>query len=360
MKELERLEAVNRFLKLEISKEKELKEIVRLAASICGTETALITLIDENTQHIIFRHEFDFDKTPREQAFCNHVIQQGGIMIIPDANKDDRFMDNPLVTGNPHIRFYAGAPLTTQDGHNLGSLCVIDKMPSALSFIQQQMLVALSKQVIQLLEFDASLKILKDQYLMARKSEAQMRAFFETSIDSHLLLGKDFEIIAFNKAIDSYIKKSYGLSMEAGNSMRKFIHPDNLDMVYQDYLKALKGQPVLTQRKTTNGEEEFWRIIRYEPAFNIDGQIFGVAINSTDITAQVEQREIVLSQNESLKEIAWIQSHELRKPVATILGLLDLLRLNGEVEKIEELQIMEKVAIELDHKIRTIVSRTHS
>ncbi|RZK15450.1 MAG: hypothetical protein EOO43_15085 [Flavobacterium sp.] len=127
-----------------------------------------------------------------------------------------------------------------------------------------------------------------------------------------------------------------------------------------DYLKALKGQPVLTQRKITHGEEEFWRIIRYEPAYNNEGHIFGVSINSTDITAQVEQREIVLSQNESLKEIAWIQSHELRKPVATILGLLDLLRLNGEVEKIEELQIMEKVAIELDQKIKLIVSRTHS
>ena len=88
LKELERLAAVNRFLKLEISKEKEIQEIVELAAKICGTPTALVTL-------------------------------------VADTLLDNRFVDNPLVTGGPGIRFYAGAPLTTQDEFNLGSLCVI-------------------------------------------------------------------------------------------------------------------------------------------------------------------------------------------------------------------------------------------
>lgn len=360
MKELERLQAVNRFLKLEISREKELQEIVALAASICNTKTALITLIDEDTQHIIFKHEFAFDKTTREQAFCNHVISQSSVMIVPDAMKDNRFLNNALVTENPHIRFYAGAPLTTQDGHNLGSLCVIDQNPAELSYIQQQMLTALSKQVIQLLEFDASLTILKDQYLQARRSEAEMRAFFETSIDCHLLLGKEFEIIAFNKAWDNHVKSSYNLNMEPGRSMHAFLHPDNVDMVYEDYMKALEGTPVLSQKKVTNGSQEFWRITRYEPALNNEDQIFGVSINSTDITSEVEQKEIVVLQNESLKEIAWIQSHEIRKPVATILGLMNLLKLNGHIEKIQELQLMEQVVVELDNKIRLIVDHAAS
>jgi len=360
MRELERLQAVNRFLKLEISREKELQEIVALAASICNTETALITLIDEDTQHIIFKHEFAFDKTTREDAFCNHVISQNNVIVVPDAMKDSRFINNPLVTGNPHIRFYAGSPLTTRDGHNLGSLCVIDQSPAELTFIQQQMLAALSKQVIQLLEFDASVNILKDQYLQARKSEAQMRAFFETSIDCHLLLGKEFEIIAFNKAWDNHVKNSYNLNMTQGESMRGYLHPKNVNMVFNDFCKALAGAPVLSQQKVTNGSQEFWRITRYEPAFNNEGQIFGVSINSTDITSEVEQREIVGLQNKSLKEIAWIQSHEVRRPVATILGLMDLLRLDGHVEKIQELQLMEQAAIELDDKIRLIVNHTTS
>jgi hypothetical protein len=360
MKELERLKAVNRFLKLEISREKNLQEIVALAASICNTKTALITLIDEDTQHIIFKHEFAFDKTTREQAFCNHVILQNSVVIVPDAMADDRFLNNPLVTGNPHIRFYAGAPLTTQDGHNLGSLCVIDQKPAELSLIQQQMLTSLSKQVIQLLEFDASLRILKDQYLQARRSEAEMRAFFETSIDCHLLLGREFEIIAFNKAWDTYVKNSYNLNIETGKSMRGFLHPDNIEMVYSNYRKALEGTPVLSQNKVTNGLQEFWRITRFEPALNEEDQIFGVSINSTDITSEVEQKEIVGNQNESLKQIAWIQSHEIRRPVATILGLMDLLKLNGHIESIEELQLMEQAVVELDDKIRLIVNHAAS
>ncbi|RZK18112.1 MAG: GAF domain-containing protein [Flavobacterium sp.] len=320
----------------------------------------MITLIDEDTQHIIFKHEFAFDKTTREDAFCNHVISQNNVIVVPDAMKDSRFLDNPLVTGNPHIRFYAGASLTTQDGHNLGSLCVIDQRPAELTNIQQQMLAALSKQVIQLLEFDASLNILKDQYLQARRSEAEMRAFFETSIDCHLLLGRDFEIIAFNKAWDNHVKSSYNLNMTPGESMRPYLHPKNVNMVYNDFYKALTGTPVLSQQKVSNGSQEFWRITRYEPAFNNEGQIFGVSINSTDITSEVEQREIVGLQNKSLKEIAWIQSHEVRRPVATILGLMDLLRLDGHVERIQELQLMEQAAIELDDKIRLIVNHTTS
>ena len=360
MKELERLQAVNRFLKLKISKEQEMEEILALAATICNTKTALITLIDEDTQHIIFKHEFAFDKTTREQAFCAHVISQHGVMVVPDAMKDERFIDNPLVTGSPNIRFYAGAPLTTQDGHNLGSLCVIDQNPAELSHMQQQMLAALSRQVIQLLEFDASLRILKDQYVKAKRSEAEMRAFFDTSIDCHLLLGMDFEIIAFNKAWDNHVKTSYNLTMEHGKSMRAFLHPKNVDMVHIDYTKALEGTPVLSQQNVTNGSQEFWRITRYEPAVNNEGEIFGVSINSTDITSEVQQKEIVITQNESLKEIAWIQSHEIRKPVATILGLMDLLKAHSHVDEIQEFQLLEQAVAELDSKIRLVVKRAAS
>ncbi|RZK01837.1 MAG: hypothetical protein EOO43_23750 [Flavobacterium sp.] len=92
MNELGRLQAVNRFLELEISKEKELQEIVFLTASICGTQTALINLMDEDTQHIIFKHEFDFNQTQREDAFCNHVISQNDVLVIPDAKSDYRFL----------------------------------------------------------------------------------------------------------------------------------------------------------------------------------------------------------------------------------------------------------------------------
>lgn len=89
------------------------------------------------------------------------------------------------------------------------------------------------------------------------------------------------------------------------------------------YLKAIQlhGTPILSQQKVTNGSQEFWRITRYEPTVNNEGEVFWVSIDSTDITSEVRQKEIGITQNESSKEIAWTQSHEIRRPVATILGL---------------------------------------
>ncbi|RYE50132.1 MAG: hypothetical protein EOP48_20310 [Sphingobacteriales bacterium] len=142
--------------------------------------------------------------------------------------------------------------------------------------------------------------------------------------------------------------------------MSAFLHPDNIDVFHQDYIKALTGKPSLVHRQITNGTEVFWRIIRYEPAYNNEGQIFGVIVNSTDITTQVEQKEKISSQHESLKEIAWIQSHKIRKPVATILGLLNLIDLEGHMEDIQELTLIQTAAYELDEKIRLIVGHANS
>ena len=358
LRELERLAAVNRFLKLEISKEKELQEIVELAAKICGTPTALITLIDADTQYIKFKVGFRPDTTSRADAFCNHVIEQDEVMIVPDAQLDERFVNNPLVTGDPDIRFYAGAPLTTQDGLNLGSLCVIDQQPKQLSELQQQMLAALSKQVIQLLEFDSSIRLLKDQFIAARKAEIELRSFFESSIDCHLLLGKDFEVLAFNKAIERLVATAYGKILARGKDMDQYLNPKFRQDFYANYQKALRGTAAFEQRKINYGQQQIWWLIKYEPAFNPDGEIIGVSVNSTDVTARVEHEQTVTAQNESLREIAFIQSHELRRPVASIIGLMDLLKSDERANGIEELELMAKAVAELDEKIHLVVGYT--
>jgi PAS domain S-box-containing protein len=357
-RELERVRAVNRFLKLELSKEKELQEIISLAAEICGTPTALITFIDQDTQYIRFKQAFKYDTTLRENAFCHHVIDGEEVMVVPDATLDDRFVNNPLVTGDPNIRFYAGSPLTTHEGYNLGSLCVIDQLPGSLTYLQQKMLKALAKQVIQLLEFDASIQILKEQCIEATQNEIELRSFFESSIDNHLLLGKNFEVLAFNKAWESYVQSAYGLKLQRGQAMTTFLHPDNVEVFYDDYCKALKGTAVFVQRRVKHMTEYVWRIIKFEPAFDNDGKIIGVSVNSTDITKKVQNEQTVLAQSESLKEIAFIQSHELRRPVASILGLMDILKMDGHVQAIEELQLMGKAVEELDEKIRLVVNYT--
>lgn len=358
LKELERLQAVNRFLTLEIDKEKELNDIVRMAAEICGTSTALITLLDDQTQYIRFKVGFDKDTTNKKDAFCAHVIEQYEVMMVPDALLDGRFANNPLVTGNPNIRFYAGAPLTTQDGHNLGSLCVIDQSPKLLSALQLQMLEVLSRQVIHIFEFEISITILKKQFVEARNSEIKLRSFFESSKSCHLLLGKDFDILAFNKSLEKFILNTFRSTVSEGTDIRSFVHKDHFQSFEENYKNALAGNSAVSEMYLTYEHAAIWWYMTYEPAYNQTGEIIGVSFNATDITKRISQEKLVVAQNESLKKIAFMQSHELRRPVSTIMGIMDLIKSEDYVTSKEELLILEQAVEELDNKIRMIVNYT--
>lgn len=147
-----RLDALRNYQILDTGVEKAYQDIVELAGAICNTPIAVICLVDSDRQWFKARAGLDAAETSRDVAFCAHAIHGRELFIIPDATLDDRFFDNPLVTNDPSIRFYAGAPLCNQDGHVLGTLCAIDRKPNALNDFQQRALEILSQQVIQLLE----------------------------------------------------------------------------------------------------------------------------------------------------------------------------------------------------------------
>lgn len=132
--------------------EKEFDELTRLTAIICNKPIANITFIDKQTQWIKSSIGLEISCTDRDTAFCNRTIQSKNILEIPDASLDPEFRNNPFVLGDPHIRFYAGAPLITADGYEIGSLCVIDQKPGLLSEDQREALTTLSHSVISLLE----------------------------------------------------------------------------------------------------------------------------------------------------------------------------------------------------------------
>ena len=148
--EQNRLDALNSYEILDTAHEQEYNDIVEIASQICGTNIALISLIDKNRQWFKSNIGLNATETSRDISFCGHAINlPDDIFLVPDARLDKRFSDNPLVTGEPNIVFYAGAPLVDDDGFALGTICVLDSAPKKLNEKQINALKILSRQVIQ-------------------------------------------------------------------------------------------------------------------------------------------------------------------------------------------------------------------
>src|SRR5215469_351708 len=150
--EAKRLKVLWQYDVLDTVPEEVFDDLTELAARICEAPIALISLVDENRQWFKSKVGISVNETSRDISFCAHAIRQHELFIIPDATQDLRFAKNPLVTSDPKIRFYAGAPLITPDGHALGTLCVIDKVPRELRPEQKQALRVLARRVMTQLE----------------------------------------------------------------------------------------------------------------------------------------------------------------------------------------------------------------
>jgi PAS domain S-box-containing protein len=363
MNEILRLQSVERFAGYDLQADKDLLQLLEMASEICGTPIATINLLDKDTQWIKARIGLDITCTPREVSFCNDTIRQHDLVLVPNTLNDERFVNHPLVTGKPNIRFYVGAPLITQEGHCLGTLCIIDSKPKKLNKYQKLMVKMLSKQIMTMMELKLSHNLLvrHEQQVLEQKrlnteAEIKLRSFFESSVNFHVLLGKQFEVIDYNKTAYSFVKKAYGKKLTRGSNFVDYIEPSFKHTFVDHYLACLEGEKAYEEGYTDYDVlGRIWWEASFEPATDGDMEIIGISYSIRNVTERKRYEQKILTQNQSLRKIAHIQSHEYRGPLASIIGLMNLIKMENYVASVEYLQMMDVAVTRLDDKIGEVV-----
>jgi len=249
--ETRRLEALNSYNVLDTLPEKEFDAITRLASYICQVPIALISLIDEERQWFKSKVGLDAVETSRADAFCNYTILSDEILEINNAAEDETFKNNPFVTGDDHIRFYAGAPLIDPDGHRLGSLCVVDTVPRKLTFEQRDALRTLADEIMshfvvskQKRELENSVKIHKEFFNL-----------FNSSPEIHLIADKDSNIELINNSVKTIL--GYDPREAIGRSLWDFVVGHNREQFVPLIEKAVAtGQSYEMETQTISADNK--------------------------------------------------------------------------------------------------------
>lgn len=255
--ESQRLEALKQYAILDTEPEQAFDDLVALAAKICQTPIALVSLVDPLRQWFKAKVGVTACETSRDIAFCAHAILQNGIFEVPDALQDPRFMNNPLVTNDPFIRFYAGIPLITPEGYALGTLCVIDRVPRQLTGDQRQTLTILGQQVVALLELRLRHMFLERSLAAQKQSQliqAQLGFALDHGIDGAALLDQHGHYTYMNQAYAEM--HGYEVKELIGQPWTTLYAPEWAAKIQLDYFPLLlqqgKWQGEVTGRTKSN------------------------------------------------------------------------------------------------------------
>ena len=351
-----RLQALKQLDLLDTLSESEYDQIVEIASQICDTPIALISLVDQDRQWFKAKVGLSATETPRDLAFCAHAILQEDVFVVEDSSKDPRFFDNPLVTGAPHVQFYAGAPIKSPEGLPIGTVCVIDHNQRKLTEKQISALKALSNQVTIILNNRLQIKELK-------KTQAQLTyktIAYENLIQGVVLQDRTGAIIEFNpvalKVLDltadeltgkTSMDPDWGAIKEDGTDFPGNEHPA---------MVCLKtGQPiknvVMGVKSRSRGLR--WIRINSNPLFLDSEPTPSHSVTSfADITEykkfehERQQFQIQLTEAErlsSLGQMAGGVAHEINNPLAIIRGKAELLKRRIQTGQVEHQQCFKDI-----------------
>jgi PAS domain S-box-containing protein len=298
-----------------------LTRITDFAAALCGTHIALVTLLDDERQLFLSRTGTDVEGTARNVAFCEITIQSDSPVISPDTSTDPRFAENPLVTGEPHIRFYAGAPLLTEEGQALGSLCVLDTepRPEGLTPLQLQGLECLADAVMARLRDvreDAAWRAAEDS---ARRAAADNETRFHTLADTMPQMVWSTLPDGYH---DYYNARWYDFTgvpagSTDGEAWNGMFHPDDQERAWAAWRHSLTtGEPYQIEYRLRHRDGAYrWVLGRALPIRDADGRIVRWFGTCTDIHEQklaAEEREVIAQE----------LSHRIKNIFAVISGLI--------------------------------------
>ncbi|MEC5164355.1 PAS domain S-box-containing protein [Flavobacterium sp. PL11] len=289
--ESQRIEKLKEYSILDTLAEKEYDSITKLASYICETPIALVSLIDENRQWFKSKIGLDISETSRDLSFCQYTIMGDAIYEVTDTRENDLFHDHPLVTAGPEVRFYAGAPLRTKEGLNMGSLCVIDTKPRILNENQKKALTILADQVVTLLKYRTKQETL-------RKSQLELQNFIDLSQDLVCIANLNGFFLKVNPAFSNVL--GYDTDELEGFHFTDFVHTDDIASSYKVAAKLAAGEVTLSFENRFRCKNGDYITLSWNTSPDpITGNLYSIA---RDITKEKEAEEHLINTNNLLEE----------------------------------------------------------
>ncbi|MBE9109981.1 PAS domain-containing protein [Nodosilinea sp. LEGE 07298] len=341
--EAERLDVLHSLSILDTAPEESFDDLARLASQICGTPIALVSLVDTDRQWFKSRVGITTTETSRDIAFCSHAILQTDLFLVLDTSIDERFSDNPLVTGEPHIRFYAGTPLITSEGAAIGTLCVLDQEPRWLSVEQIESLKIITRQVVRQIEQRRDLASIAQISLDIHQVGEKLRLSqerFELAI-----LGSSGGIWDWNmKTKEVFFSPRWKSILgyadhEIPNHLEEWtqrLHPEDgqrVQTALAAYLKREISTYDLEYRLRHKDGTYRWILSRSAALWDDQGKPYRMAGSHIDITDRKQAEEIVEKAFQKERELSELKSrfismasHEFRTPLTSIVLYAELLK----------------------------------